>query len=259
MTENYYAGNTNITKNVTVRDLTIDCNYIGVNAIVFAGVENGLIDNIYVINPRVYGIWLLRSGENLFFAGNPTKHVNVINCHLIGIRDTGVEIWGGEQNVVANNYVSGYNATGGFFVWGGSQNNLICNNISEGIGNYLTNNFKAFGVQPTCDTCPSINTNQTKNNTFISNIARNALVGYKMSGFGQNRAEMNDFSNNQAILCVSAIELLDTVLPIIRDNKFINCVSDIRIYKNVENPIIKDNISIKNGKVEVIGDFSVIK
>jgi hypothetical protein len=170
---------------ITVQNLAIDCSNGGNNGVGFFGVTDSTIHNVRVINPKGYGIWLIRWGDVWGKEGKPPQRVTVSNCHLSGVVDVGIECSGAIGCNIVGNTVTGRNGIAGYLAWNGAKDCVFTGNIAEGEG--TTNLFKGYEVQPS----DSNNTNPVKTQTqrisFVGNVAKNVSVGFRIGGDPGNK------------------------------------------------------------------------
>jgi len=178
---NKNAGNTLGNSDIVVKDITIDLAGTGKNGITLAGVSRGRVDNVRIISPSGYGIWLVRAGDSAIGEGTPTKHVVINNCYVTGVTDVGIEFSGSVGCTAIGNIVTGTRGIGGFYAWNGAYDCSFIGNVSEGEG--INPDYKGYAIQGV----DSINNpaqfkTQTQRIEFIGNVARNVRHGLRLKG-----------------------------------------------------------------------------
>ena len=169
-----------INRNIHVADLAIDLGGIGHNGVIYDGVVGGTIDNVVVINPAGYGIWLVRGGDGIQGSGVLgtliPKDIMVTRCRVTGIVDMGYEADGAVECVFSDNYASGNGGStgsnGAFNAWNGATDIVFSHNIAEGTG--ANNTLTGFIAGAMADTSLPTQTQRIK---FIGNSAYNIYHG----------------------------------------------------------------------------------
>jgi len=175
-------------RNITIQNLTIHCSQSGGDGIVFFSVTDSTINNVWIIEPIGYGIWLFRAGDSSAGEGKPTTRVVVSNCHITGVVDVGIECSGAVGCSVIGNTVTGSRGIAGYYAWNGATDCTFTGNVAEGEGQ--TNRFIGYQVQPAdLQTCPvpAAKQTQTQRISFVGNIARNVSRGFAIGGTAPNK------------------------------------------------------------------------
>ena len=175
-------------RNITIQNLTIHCSKSGGDGVVFFSVTDSTINNVWIIDPIGYGVWLFRAGDSSAGEGKPTTRVVVSHCHITGVVDVGIECSGAVGCSVVGNTVTGTRGIAGYYAWNGATDCTFTGNVAEGEGQ--TNSFIGYQVQPAdLTTCPvtAAKQTQTQRISFVGNIGRNVSAGFRMAGTEPNK------------------------------------------------------------------------